>query len=448
MRALPVHLLLSWSLASALALGGAGCLEAGPGARGGDTTVSTDTTSGTDTVTDLCAGKSCSDGDPCTIDSCDPATGACLHASVDKQAAPEPPECADDTGCDDGDACTEDHCIFVGPGECGGSGWAYCDHQPLVGCGGCMVAGCDDGNPCTLDVCQGDGSCRHDALEGCASGCNSINAIPAQEAEWTGWPGDAAKVAGVATGYPAQAQCYAGRPEGGASEAPCEVCAYPLGLGATLGEPANVRMIPPPEISAAWVCTEGCMASCTPMIRGAAYWAWGTGASSAYGASGGRQTPGDGAGMARPPMDGLEVVDFCLQTNAAGLVGSYRGGLSFEGLELPIPMEAEIHPTEAGGLAISLWPEDCQRPDCVGWIHEVFGVQTVPLMAGDGTVKFIFEVPGTCGAETSPAQAVLNSHRNSLSGYLQDAVYGGGANGDRAPIATCVSGALSLTRQL
>lgn len=39
--------------------------------------------------------KRCDDSNPCTIDSCDPQSGQCLHTAV-----------ADDTPCDDDDACT------------------------------------------------------------------------------------------------------------------------------------------------------------------------------------------------------------------------------------------------------------------------------------------------------------------------------------------------------
>jgi len=76
----------------------------------------------------------CDDGDPCTVDSCDPQTGACLHSPV---------------SCDDGDACTTDSCDPQ---------TGACVHTPLT---------CDDGNACTVNdrcvptlsggtTCQGD----------------------------------------------------------------------------------------------------------------------------------------------------------------------------------------------------------------------------------------------------------------------------------------------------
>ena len=58
------------------------------------------------TVGDLCAdgicaagaAKTCQDGNPCTDDVCDPATGACLFP-------------ANDAACTDGDPCTETACV-------------------------------------------------------------------------------------------------------------------------------------------------------------------------------------------------------------------------------------------------------------------------------------------------------------------------------------------------
>src|SRR5262249_48510163 len=95
---------------------------------------------------------SCDDGNPCTIDTCEPATGQCLNTPID---------------CDDGNVCTKDFCDPNG----------QCQHQPEVGqtcddgnacttfdqCvptvgGGAACQGkpinCDDGNPCTLDRCD------------------------------------------------------------------------------------------------------------------------------------------------------------------------------------------------------------------------------------------------------------------------------------------------------
>ena len=94
------------------------------------------------TVGDKCsAGKcgyggllGCDDDNPCTNDSCDPATG-CLHLL---NSAP----------CNDGDLCTlNDVCVL---GECVGQGELMCG----------------DGNPCTADSCDPDMGCKFEPLNG------------------------------------------------------------------------------------------------------------------------------------------------------------------------------------------------------------------------------------------------------------------------------------------
>ena len=101
------------------------------------------------TVGDKCATGACvyggllncDDDNPCTNDSCDPATG-CIHLL---NTAP----------CNDGDLCTvNDACDL---GECVGQG-------SLV---------CGDGNPCTEDTCDSQLGCQFDPQEG---GCDDGNA--------------------------------------------------------------------------------------------------------------------------------------------------------------------------------------------------------------------------------------------------------------------------------
>jgi hypothetical protein len=67
----------------------------------------------------------CNDGNPCTIDSC--GAGACTHIAGN-----------DGASCDDGSACTTGD-VCAG-GVCAGAG---------------LPALCDDGNSCTTDVCAG-----------------------------------------------------------------------------------------------------------------------------------------------------------------------------------------------------------------------------------------------------------------------------------------------------
>ncbi|HEV8703044.1 MAG TPA: thrombospondin type 3 repeat-containing protein [Candidatus Polarisedimenticolia bacterium] len=128
----------------------------------------------------LCAGVplvSCDDRNPCTLDGCDPATGACLSVSL---------------GCDDGNPCTRDSC----DGRLGGcvhanepNGMAcddgnYCTEEDTCFAGTCIPAGpadCDDRNPCTSDTCDpATGLCRNDPV-GCDDGdpCTADHCEPA-----------------------------------------------------------------------------------------------------------------------------------------------------------------------------------------------------------------------------------------------------------------------------
>ncbi len=80
----------------------------------------------------------CDDGDGCTRDVCDPATGNCVNIF----------------SCDDEIPCTVDSCDSSG----------QCVHDP-------DHAACDDGNPCTQDVCNTSSGCVHaPALGPCDDG--------------------------------------------------------------------------------------------------------------------------------------------------------------------------------------------------------------------------------------------------------------------------------------
>ncbi|NOZ00285.1 MAG: hypothetical protein GXP54_00150 [Deltaproteobacteria bacterium] len=84
------------------------------------------------------AQKDCDDQKKCTMDGCDEVTGACFHEAVD---------------CDDNDVCTADSCLA----ETGG-----CSHIALQ---------CGDGDPCTLDSCDPELGCTHgEPIPGC-TGC-------------------------------------------------------------------------------------------------------------------------------------------------------------------------------------------------------------------------------------------------------------------------------------
>jgi hypothetical protein len=87
----------------------------------------------------------CNDGNACTFDSCDEKKG-CVSAPV-----------ADGVPCDDGNACTaKDVC---GSGSCAGS--------PIV-----VAKDCDDSNDCTADTCDSKTGCVHQPISGksCSDG--------------------------------------------------------------------------------------------------------------------------------------------------------------------------------------------------------------------------------------------------------------------------------------
>lgn len=93
---------------------------------------------------DLCAGVTCDDGNPCTVDACNPNNGLC---ETTNNTAP----------CDDGDYCTTGD-------VCSGG---VCQAGTPVNCP-------DDANPCNgTEQCDpGDGSCTSVNPVVCASGLN------------------------------------------------------------------------------------------------------------------------------------------------------------------------------------------------------------------------------------------------------------------------------------
>jgi V8-like Glu-specific endopeptidase len=90
----------------------------------------------------------CNDGNPCTDDTCNPATGGCVFTN---NTAP----------CDDGDACT------VGDTCSAGSCRPGTDRN------------CDDGNPCTADSCVKDTGCIHTRTSG--GPCDDGNACTSED---------------------------------------------------------------------------------------------------------------------------------------------------------------------------------------------------------------------------------------------------------------------------
>ncbi|MBI3834345.1 MAG: hypothetical protein HY287_08460 [Planctomycetes bacterium] len=126
------------------------------------------------------ASLDCNDGNPCTDDSCNPATG-CVYVNNfepcdDGNACTSSDTCSggDCSGtpitCDDSNPCTDDACNpasgcyhtdnsdpcddhhdCTNPDTCSGG---VCVGTPIPGCTECTGdADCSDGNPCTTDTC-------------------------------------------------------------------------------------------------------------------------------------------------------------------------------------------------------------------------------------------------------------------------------------------------------
>ena len=404
----------------------AACLESGRNAASdtlGSDTVTSDTFT-SDTV-DPCAGKSCDDSDPCTYDQCDPTSGECLHYQV-PAGAMRRASCSDDIQCDDGDPCTADICVQSGDG-CGIQ-WAYCDHQVVPGCYGCNVTGCDDGDPCTVDICLSDGTCNHPLAENCDYACNGTHLTPIANAAGGSSAGVPVKVAGWVGTDPYSA-CLDGQ---------CQCTGSPTVADGN----AMLRLLPPiSQVTNApsWSCSyDYCSndpGTCDPLVYGAGYWVWGT-AVDAY-----EPFAGDGAAVPVAPMIGnLRAIDYCLQTNAAGLVGSYTGTLSAPLLNnVANALEGQIFVGANGQLMLTLGEPFC--PTCGATQISGLFPQTVPVTAGDGWISFAIAAPVSCAAALPNPVAKLMSQRNTLAGDYHDQLVGG--PGD---VAYCSYGAISLTR--
>ncbi len=108
------------------------------------------------TTGDVCSGGvcavgtpiDCDDGDPCTADTC--VDGTCNYEPISDC-------CVQEDDCDDANACTDDGCVEN-----------ECVHILLADCTPCTTANaCDDGDDCTDDACS-NGVCVFTPIEGCA----------------------------------------------------------------------------------------------------------------------------------------------------------------------------------------------------------------------------------------------------------------------------------------
>jgi hypothetical protein len=130
------------------------------------------------------APPSCNDGVDCTVDACDPATGACIHVLEDARCSdgvfcngdevcdgtldciPGLRDCSDRVGCTV-DTCDEtaDACVWTpDPTPCRDAnlcnGTEVCNS--VLGCQPGAPVDCDDGFACTTDACTpATGACTH-----------------------------------------------------------------------------------------------------------------------------------------------------------------------------------------------------------------------------------------------------------------------------------------------
>ncbi len=99
-----------------------------------------------------CSGSQpvfCKDSNGCTDDTCNPATGACVHT-------PNTLPCSDANPCTSGDQCSGGTCV------------------------GGAVKVCNDNNPCTADSCDvKTGACAFKGIPGCGGVCKVDSDCPA-----------------------------------------------------------------------------------------------------------------------------------------------------------------------------------------------------------------------------------------------------------------------------
>ena len=126
---------------------------------------------------DDCNGKiddlACDDQNACTQDVCDPGSGKCANNPLDGS-----PCDADNTGCTQNDACQKGVCTPGAPKTC--SDGNPCTDDACDPQSGCTYAnnsaGCDDGKACTTgDSCTG-GACT----AGKSNGCDDANSCTDQ----------------------------------------------------------------------------------------------------------------------------------------------------------------------------------------------------------------------------------------------------------------------------
>ena len=138
-----------------------------PANEGGACTDGSACTSGDICTAGVCGGAvvDCDDSNQCTDDSCNPATG-CVYTNDDTNA------CSDSSACTLGDACVAGTCEPVAAVICDDSNPCTDDScNPATGCvyTNDNTNSCTDGNACTNDVCVG-GACVCPTTNGACQG--------------------------------------------------------------------------------------------------------------------------------------------------------------------------------------------------------------------------------------------------------------------------------------
>ena len=120
----------------------------------------------------------CSDGDPCTLDFCQPGVG-CVFSPFD---GGPPVDCDDGNPCTTGETCALGKCVGGSPVYCNDDNWCTDDLcSPVKGCVHTPVPGksCDDGNLCNgVSVCDEQGFCQVEILPVV---CDSSGDLPCQK---------------------------------------------------------------------------------------------------------------------------------------------------------------------------------------------------------------------------------------------------------------------------
>ena len=109
----------------------------------------------------------CDDGNPCTTDGCD-AQGQCIHALIPRCVpCATGADCDNRNLCDGTERCDDGFCAPGVPLLCDDGNPCTVDAcDPAMGC---IHHSCDDGDPCTDDVCDPTMGCIHHAASAPAS---------------------------------------------------------------------------------------------------------------------------------------------------------------------------------------------------------------------------------------------------------------------------------------